>query len=83
MVGSTGSVLCAHCEEQVDVRIEVEATVAPPLKLHFPSPDAFADWLRASNFTLSEFQRLSLYNWHRDELEPLVDALREQQTSSH
>jgi hypothetical protein len=40
--------------------------VVPPLKLHFLSPDALAEWLRASAFTLPEFERLPLYNWYRD-----------------
>jgi hypothetical protein len=82
MARSTVSVICLHCGAQLDVRVEVQAAVVPPLKLHFPSPDALADWLRASGFTLPEFERLPLYNWYPDEFEPLVDALRERQASS-
>jgi hypothetical protein len=83
MAWSTVSVICLHCEAHLDVRVEVQAAVVPPLKLHFPSPDALAEWLRASGFTLPEFERLPLYNWYRDEFEPLVDALRERQAASH
>jgi hypothetical protein len=83
MARATVSVICLHCEAQLDVRVEVQAAVVPPLKLHFPSPDALADWLRASGFTLPEFERMPLYSWYRDEFEPLVNALRERQAPSH
>ncbi len=81
MARSAVSVICPQCETPLEVRVEVQAAVVPPLKLHFPSPDALADWLRASGFTLPEFERLPLYNWYRDEFEPLVDALREREGS--
>jgi len=79
MAGSTVPVICPQCEAQLQVRVEVQAAAVPPLKLHLRSPDALAEWLRASGFTLQEFERLPVYNWYHDEFEPLVDALRERQ----
>ena len=76
------SIACPYCEAQLDIRVEVQAAAVPPLKLHFPSPDTLADWLRASGLTLREFECLPVYDWYRDEFEPLVAALRERQSSS-
>ena len=83
MKRSTVTVVCPHCQAELDVRVEVRAAVVPPLKLHFQSPDELAHWVRASGFTLQEFERLPVYNWYRDEFEPLLDALRQRQTSLH
>ena len=74
---STVAVVCPQCEAQLDVRVEVRAAAIPRLKLRFQSPDELAHWLRASGFTLQEFERLPVYEWYRDEFEPLLDALRE------
>jgi hypothetical protein len=81
MARSNVSIACPYCEAQLDIRVEVQAAAVPPLKLHFPSPDALADWLRASGLTLREFERLPVYDWYRDEFEPLIDALRERQSA--
>lgn len=77
MAHCTIAATCPNCEEQLVVRVKVQTEVVPPLKLHFASSEAFADWLRASNFTLAEFERLPLYNWYRDEFEPFVNVLRQ------
>jgi hypothetical protein len=77
----TVSVVCPHCEAGLDVRVELRAAVVPPLKLHFRSPDELTRWLRASRLTLQEFERLPVYEWYRDEFEPLLDALRQRQAS--
>ena len=70
------SVVCPRCHTQLNVQVEVRASVVPPLKLRFQSPDEFAHWLRASGFTVQEFERLPVYEWYRDDFEPLLDPLR-------
>jgi hypothetical protein len=61
----------------LEVRVEVKAAVVSPLRLRFDSRAGFEEWLRASSLTLDEFETLPVYEWHREELEPLVRASRE------
>jgi hypothetical protein len=61
----------------LDVRVEVKAAVVPPLRLRFNSRAEFEEWLRASGLTLDEFETLPVYEWYREELEPLVRTTRE------
>jgi hypothetical protein len=68
-------VTCPHCEAEIDVRIETQATVVPSLKLAFASVAEFAQWLKASRLSVDEFRQLPVYQWHRDRLEPLVSAV--------
>jgi hypothetical protein len=35
----------------------------------------FAQWLKASRLSVDEFRQLPVYQWHRDQLEPLVRAV--------
>jgi hypothetical protein len=75
-VTSTAMVVtCPHCEAEIEVQLQAHAAVAPPAKLPFASADEFALWLKASALSVEEFQRLPVYEWHRDQLEPLVKAL--------
>jgi hypothetical protein len=60
----------------LEVRVEVKTAVVSPLRLSFDSRAAFEQWLRASGLTLDEFETLPVYEWHREELEPLVRASR-------
>ena len=71
------SLVCPHCQAELEVHVEVKAAVVPPLRLRFDSRAAFEEWLRVSGLTLDEFETLPVYEWHRDELEPLVRASRE------
>ena len=63
-----------HCEAEIEVRLETQAAVAPPLRLAFASVAEFALWLKASRLSVDEFRRLPVYEWHRDQLEPPVRA---------
>ena len=75
-VGSaTVAVTCPHCEEEIEVRIETEAVVAPMVKLPFATAEEFSRWLTASALSVEEFQRLPVYESHRAQLEPLVRAV--------
>jgi hypothetical protein len=69
------AVTCPHCEEEIEVRIESQAAVTPRTTLPFTNAEEFALWLKASSLSLDEFQRLPVYEWQRDQLEPLVRAL--------
>jgi hypothetical protein len=71
------SLVCPHCQAELDVRVKVKAAVVSPLRLHFDSGEAFEQWLQASGLTLDEFETLPIYEWYREELEPLVRASRE------
>ena len=71
------SLVCPHCQAELEVRVEVEAAVVSPLRLRFDSRAQFEEWLCASGLTLDEFETLPVYEWHREELEPLVQASRE------
>jgi hypothetical protein len=75
MALSTMTVTCPHCEAEIEVRFEIRAAVAPPLKLSFGSVAEFAQWLKASRLSVDEFRKLPVYEWHRDQLEPLVRAV--------
>lgn len=77
VAAATVAVTCPHCEEEIEVRLETEAAVAPLVKLPFGTPDEFSHWLAASALSVEEFQRLPVYESHRDQLEPLVRALVE------
>jgi hypothetical protein len=72
---ATVAVTCPHCDEEIEVRIETQATVAPLVKFPFATPQEFSVWLRASALSVEEFQRLPVYESHRDQLEPLVKAV--------
>ena len=74
MALGTMMVTCPHCEAEIDVRIETQATVVPSLKLAFASLAEFVQWLKASRLSVDEFRQLPVYQWHRDQLEPLVRA---------
>jgi hypothetical protein len=41
----------------------------------FGTVEEFAQWLRASRLSVDEFKRLPVYEWHRDQLEPLTRAV--------
>jgi hypothetical protein len=69
------TVTCPHCEAEIEVRIETQAAVAPPLRLPFATEEEFAQWLKASRLSVDEFKRLPFYEWHRDQLEPLTRAV--------
>jgi hypothetical protein len=75
MARTTMTVTCPHCEAEIEVRIETQAAVAPPLRLPFATEEEFAQWLKASRFSVDEFRRLPFYEWHRDQLEPLTRAV--------
>jgi hypothetical protein len=75
VAASTVAVTCPHCEEEIEVRIETEAAVAPLVKLPFATPEEFSHWLAASALSVEEFQRLPVYESHRAQLEPLVEAV--------
>jgi hypothetical protein len=49
---------CPHCEAEIEVRLEVQAAVTARLKLRFATAEAFESWLKASGFTVEEFERL-------------------------
>jgi hypothetical protein len=72
---TTVVVTCPHCEEEIEVRIETEAAVAPLMKLPFATAEEFSRWLTASALSVEEFQRLPVYESHRAQLEPLVRAV--------
>ena len=69
MARTTIALTCPHCEAEIDVRIETEAALAPPLKLSFAIAEEFARWLEASRLSVDEFKQLPFYEWHRDQLE--------------
>ncbi|MGZ6662522.1 MAG: hypothetical protein ACXVHQ_37085 [Solirubrobacteraceae bacterium] len=71
------SLVCPHCQAELEVRVEVEAAVVSPLRLRFESRAEFEEWLCASGLTLDEFETLPVYQWYPEELEPLVRASRE------
>lgn len=75
MALATMIVACPHCEAEIEVRIETQAAVAPPLKLPFATEDEFEEWLEASRLSVDEFKQLPFYEWHRDQLEPLTRAV--------
>jgi uncharacterized protein YfaT (DUF1175 family) len=75
MASGTMIVTCPHCEAEIEVRIETQATVVPSLKLAFASVAEFAQWLKASRLSVDEFRQLPVYQWHRDQIEPLVRAV--------
>jgi hypothetical protein len=75
MALTTMTVTCPHCEAEIEVRIETQAAVAPPLKLSFSSVAEFAQWLKASRLSVDEFRQLPVYEWHRDQLGPLARAV--------
>jgi hypothetical protein len=75
MARTTIALTCPHCEAEIEVRIETEAALAPPLKLPFTTAEEFARWLKASRLSVDEFKRLPFYEWHRDQLEPLTRAV--------
>lgn len=72
---TTVAVTCPHCEEEIEVRIETQAAVAPLVKFPFATAQEFSVWLSASALSVEEFQRLPVYESHRDQLEPLVKAV--------
>jgi hypothetical protein len=69
------AVTCPHCEEEIEVRIETQAVVAPLVKFPFATAEEFSLWLSASALSVEEFQRLPVYESHREQLEPLVRAV--------
>jgi hypothetical protein len=75
MALTTMTVACPHCEADIEVRIQTQAAVAPPLKLSFSTVAEFAQWLKASRLSVDEFRQLPIYEWHRDQLEPLASAV--------
>jgi hypothetical protein len=75
VASTTMAVTCPHCEEEIEVRLETKAAVAPLVHLPFTTAEEFAHWLEASALSLEEFQQLPVYQSHRDQLEPLVRAL--------
>jgi hypothetical protein len=75
MASTTLALTCPHCEAEIEVRIQTRAAVAPAFKLPFATAEEFSSWLKASRLSVDEFQRLPAYEWHRDQLEPLVRAV--------
>jgi hypothetical protein len=72
---TTMAVTCPHCEQEIEVRIQTQAAVAPHVNFPFATAEEFSLWLRASALSVEEFQCLPVYESHRDQLEPLVRAL--------
>jgi hypothetical protein len=62
-----------HCEAEIEVRLEAQAALAPPLRLAFASVPAFALWLKASRLSVDDSAVAGL-RVDRDQLEPLVRA---------
>jgi hypothetical protein len=58
-----------HCEAEIEVRLETQAAVAPPLRLAFASVPAFALWLKASRLSVDDSAVAGL-RVDRDQLEP-------------
>jgi len=75
MARTTMTVTCPNCEAGIEVRIETQAAVAPLMRLPFATEGEFAQWLKASRFSVDEFKRLPFFEWHRDQLEPLTRGL--------
>jgi hypothetical protein len=75
MASTTMVLTCPHCEAEIEVRIETQATAAPASKLPFATEDEFVRWLKASRLSVDEFKRLPAYEWHREQLEPLLRAV--------
>jgi hypothetical protein len=75
VASTTMAVTCPHCDEEIEVRVETQVAVAPLVHLPFATADEFALWLEASALSVEEFQRLPVYESHRDQLEPLVKTL--------
>jgi hypothetical protein len=75
MASPTMTVTCPHCEAEIELRIETQAAIAPRFELPFATVAEFAEWLKASRLSVEEFKRLPVYEWHRDQLEPLMRAL--------
>lgn len=75
VASTTMAVTCPHCEAEIDVRIESHAAVTPRTTLGFANAEELALWLKASSLSIEEFRRLPVYEWQRDQLEPLVRAL--------
>jgi hypothetical protein len=77
MAFATITATCPHCEAEIEIRMETQAAVVLPLKLPFATEEEFAQWLQASRLSIDEFKRLPFYEWHRDQLEPLMRAVAE------
>ena len=77
VTGDQVSLVCPNCQAELDVRVEVKAAVVSSLRLRFETRTAFEEWLRASGLSLDEFETLPVYEWYREELEPLVRASRD------
>ena len=77
VTGDQVSLVCPHCQAELDVRVEIKAAVVSPLRLRFESRTAFEQWLQASGLSLDEFEALPVYEWYREELEPFVRASRD------
>jgi hypothetical protein len=75
MASTTMTLTCPHCEAEIEVRIETQAAVGPASKLPFATEEELARWLKASRLSVEEFKRLPAYEWHRDQLEPLLRAV--------
>jgi hypothetical protein len=75
MASTRLALTCPHCDAEIEVRIQTRAAVAPPLKQPVATAEEFSGWLKASRLSVEEFQRLPAYEWHRDQLEPLVKTV--------
>jgi hypothetical protein len=66
---------CPHCDAEIEVLVQADVQLVPPLRLHFATADELAAWLKASNLSVEEFERLPAYRLHRDHFEPLLKSL--------
>jgi hypothetical protein len=75
MASAAIALKCPHCDAEIEVRVEMDAQVAPPLRLQFATAAEFSAWLKASNLSVEDFKRLPVYRLHRDYFEPLLKSL--------
>jgi hypothetical protein len=66
---------CPHCGTTLELRVRIEASVAPALRIEFQDADELRTWLEASRLTVDQFRHLPVYTWHASQLAPLVDEI--------
>jgi hypothetical protein len=69
------AVKCPHCQEEIELQVQLEAAAVPPLSMRFATAERFESWLKASGLSVEAFEQLPVYQWHRDEFDPLLQAL--------
>jgi hypothetical protein len=73
---------CPHCDAEIEVLVQADVQLAPPLTLHFDTADELGAWLKASNLSVEEFERLPAYRLHRDLFAPLLQSLGVEPTAA-